>query len=82
MATFTTDTITTTVRRWFVPATEPWGAAAAEIGKAWAAAEHAYREHYGLDKDTPIADDALSFHVTDDAIVIRFTTEAEGEPTR
>ncbi|MEU9495449.1 hypothetical protein ACN6LF_001812 [[Kitasatospora] papulosa] len=75
MATYTTETITRTVRRWIVPAAEPWGAASAEIGKAWAAAEIAYREHYGLDKETPIADDALCFHVTDEAIVITFTTE-------
>jgi hypothetical protein len=79
MATFTTETVTTTVRRWIVPAAEPWGAAAAEIGKAWAVAERAYREHHELDKENPIADDALRFHVTDDEIVITFATE---EPTR
>jgi hypothetical protein len=68
MADFTTETIARQVRRWIVPAAEPWGAAAAEIGKAWAVAERAYRDHYEIP-------DALRFHVRDDEIVIEFVTE-------
>lgn len=76
MATFTSETVTRTIRRWIVPAAEPLGAAAAEIGKAWAAAEIAYREHHGMDPGQPLHDDALRFHVRDDEIVIEFATEA------
>ncbi|MFE5958931.1 hypothetical protein [Streptomyces rubiginosohelvolus] len=39
MATYTTETLTSTIRRWIVLAAEPWGATAEEIGKAWAGAE-------------------------------------------
>ena len=76
MAEFTTETVTRRIRRWIVPAAEPWGAAAAEIGKAWAAAEMAYREQHGIPKEQPLHDDALRFHVRDEEIVIEFTTEA------
>jgi hypothetical protein len=76
VADFTTETVTRTVRRWVVPAAEPWGAAAAEIGKAWAVAELAYREHFGIPKDQSLHDDALRFHVRDEEIVIEFQTEA------
>lgn len=79
MAEFTSEAITRTIRRWIVPATEPWGAAAAEIGKAWAAAEMTYREQHGLDPGQPLHDDALRFHTRDDQIVIEYTTE---EPTK
>lgn len=80
MATFTTETVTRTVRRWIVPAAEPWGADAAEIGKAWAVAEMAYREHHGIEPDRPLSDDALRFHASDDEIVISFETEAPNPP--
>lgn len=76
MADFTSETITRTVHRWIVLAAEPWGAAAAEIGKAWAVAERAYREHHGIPKEQPLHDDALRFHVRDEEIVISFETEA------
>jgi hypothetical protein len=76
MATYTSETVTRTIRRWIVPAAEPWGADAAEIGKAWAVAERAYREHHGIPKEQPLRDDALRFHVRDEAIVISFETEA------
>lgn len=76
MAEFTFETVTRTIRRWIVPAAEPWGAAAAEIGKAWAVAERAYREHHGIPDEQPLHDDALRFHVRDDEIVIEFATEA------
>ncbi|WP_052189870.1 hypothetical protein [Streptomyces sp. NRRL S-1824] len=79
MATFTARTITSTRREWIVPAAEPWGAPAAEVGKAWAVAELAYREQHSLPAEQALHDDALRFKVTDDAIVISFTTE---EPTR
>lgn len=75
MADFTTETVTRTIRRWIVPAAEPWGAAAAEIGKAWAVAERAYRDHHGIPDDRPLHDDALRFHVRDEAVVISFEYE-------
>lgn len=75
MADFTSETVTRTIRRWIVPATEPWGAPAAEIGKAWAVAERAYRDHHQVPNDQPIGDDALRFHTRDDEIVIEFHTE-------
>jgi len=75
MADFTTETVTRIIRRWIVPAAEPWGAAAAEIGKAWAVAERAYREHHEIPENQALHDDALRFHVRDEEIVIEFTTE-------
>ena len=75
MATYTTETITSSVRRWIVPAAEPWGAAAEEISKAWAAAAAACRAARGLDEDALLPGDALWFHVRDDQVVIEFTTE-------
>ena len=75
MADFTTETVTRTIHRWIIPAAEPWGAPAAEIGKAWAVAERAYREHHGIPDEQPLHDDALRFRVTDDEIVISFETE-------
>jgi hypothetical protein len=78
VATYTSRTVVTTRHEWIVPAADPWGAAAAEIGKAWAVAELAYREHHGIPKEQPLHDDALRFHVTDDEIVISFETEVPG----
>lgn len=77
MTTYTTRTITTTRREWAVPAGKPYGAAAAEIGKAWAVAERAYREQHDLGKDDFLPDNALVFTPGDDEIVINFTIEAE-----
>lgn len=82
MATHTRETVTTTVHRWIVPADGPYGAAAAEVGKAWREAERAYRKAYNLPQDDDLFDNALTFHPEDDAIVISFTTEAEGVPQR
>ncbi|MGW1039866.1 hypothetical protein [Streptomyces sp. NPDC002547] len=78
MASYTIETVTTTIRRWIIPAAEPWGAAAAEIGKAWAAADRAYREQNDLGQDASLPDNALTFHPGDDEIVISF--EIQGEP--
>ncbi|MFI1165599.1 hypothetical protein ACH4UM_18785 [Streptomyces sp. NPDC020801] len=75
MAEFTSETVTRTVHRWIVPAAEPWGAASAEINKAWAVAAAQYRAAYGIGDSASIAGDALRFHVRDEAIVIEFTTE-------
>jgi hypothetical protein len=72
---FTSETITRRIHRWIIPAAEPWGAAAAEIGKAWAVAERAYRQHFKIPDEQPLHDDALRFHVRDDQIVIEYTTE-------
>lgn len=78
MGEYTSETVTRTIRRWIIPAAEPWGATSEEIGKAWGAAQAAYREAYGVPVGTALPGDALRFHVTDDAIVIQFETE---EPT-
>ncbi|MCM2392682.1 hypothetical protein [Streptomyces albipurpureus] len=75
MADYTFETVTHSVYRWIIPAPEPWGAAAEEISKAWAVAVDAYRERYELASTEPIPGDALRFHVRDDAIVIKFSTE-------
>lgn len=40
------------------------------------AASIAYREAHGLPEGQQLWDDALRFHVTDEAIVISFTVEA------
>ncbi|MFB7285471.1 hypothetical protein [Actinacidiphila glaucinigra] len=81
MPSFSSQTITSTCHEWTVPASAPWGAAAADIGKAWTAAERAYRAEHGLDPETPLADNALAFRPTDDHIVISFTIESLSEPT-
>jgi hypothetical protein len=75
VADFTAETVTRTIRRWIVPAAGPWGAAAAEIGKAWAVAERAYRDHHGIPDEQPLRDDALRFFVRDEEIVISFEFE-------
>lgn len=82
MATYTSRVITSTRREWIVPASQPWGAPQAEVGKAWAAAELAYRSTSDISPEIPLHDDALRFHVTDDAVVISFTTEEPPPATR
>ena len=77
MTTYTSETVTCTFRRWIIPAAEPWGTAAAEVSKAWVAAELAYREQYDIPKDRALADNALRFHVRDAAVVIEFTVEGK-----
>jgi len=76
VATYSSETVTRTIRRWIVPAAEPWGACIGDINAACAVACRAYREAHGLPEGEPLADDALRFHVTDDEIVISFETEA------
>jgi len=76
VADYTSETITRTIRRWIIPAAEPWGAPAAEVRKAWAAAELDYRRHFGIPAEQPLHDDALRFHVTDEAVVIEWQEEA------
>lgn len=76
MATFTTETVTRTIHRWIVPAAEPWGACIGDINTACAVACRAYREAHGLPEGASLADDALRFKVTDEAIVISFETES------
>lgn len=75
MATFSHRRVTTTRHEWRVPAAEPWGAAAGEIGKAWAAAEAEYRHLNNIPQDAPLSDDSMWFHVADDEVVITFVTE-------
>lgn len=76
MATWTWRTVTSNRREWEVPAAEPWGACLGDIQSAVLAASVAYREAHGLPVDAVLSDDAMRFKVTDDAIVISFTTEA------
>ena len=77
MATWSHRTVTSTRKEWTVPAEQPWGAVLGDIQGAILAAAHAYREAHGLPKEQQLWDDALRFHVTDDAIVISFTVEKE-----
>lgn len=77
MAEYTSETVTRTIRRWIIPAAEPWGAAAEEISKAWAAAELDYRRHFGIPKEQLLHGDALRFHVRDEEIVIEWQEEAK-----
>lgn len=77
MATFSRRTITTVRQEFVVPADQAYGAASAEIGKAWAVAEREYRQHHGLRDEEPLTDDALTFRPGDDEIVISYQTRAE-----
>ncbi|MFE9853578.1 MULTISPECIES: hypothetical protein [Streptomyces] len=79
MPTFATETVTSTTRRWIVPAAEPIGAYVGDITAALRAAAVTYREVHGMPADELLADDSLTVHAQDDQIVIGFTTE---EPTR
>ena len=78
MPTHTSETITRTIRRWIIPAAEPWGACIGDISAASADACRVYREVHGLPVSEQLPDDALRFHNGDDEIVISFETE---EPT-
>lgn len=77
MATFTRRTVTTVRQEFAVPTEGAYGAAAAEIGKAWAVAERDYRQHYGMRDEESLADNAIVFRPGDDEIVISFETRAE-----
>lgn len=77
MATFTRRTITTVRQEFVVPAPPPYGAAAAELGKAWAVAERAYRQHHGLRDEEHLADDAITLRPGDDEIVLSYETRSE-----
>lgn len=78
MATFTTREVVTRHREWAVPCGQPWGAPAAEVAKAWTAAERAYRKAHSVPETEQLHDDALRFHVRDTQIVISFTVEEAG----
>jgi hypothetical protein len=80
VATYSTETVTRTIRRWIVPAAEPWGACIGDINAACADACRAYREAHELTEGQTLADDALRFHVRDEEIVIEFQTEARAVP--
>jgi hypothetical protein len=74
MASYSRRTLTVTREEFTVPA-GPHGAPAAEIAKAWNAAERMYRNAHGLAEDAALADNALVFRPGDDEIVISFETE-------
>jgi hypothetical protein len=76
VATYTSETVIRTIRRWIVPAAEPWGACIGDVNAAAAVACRAYREAHGLAPDAVMPDDALRFHPRDDVIVIEFETES------
>ncbi|MEU3613452.1 hypothetical protein ABZ725_14210 [Streptomyces sp. NPDC006872] len=81
MTTYTSETVTRTIRRWIIPAAQPWGACIGDINAATVAACRAYRETCGLPEDAALPDNALRFHVADDAIVISFETDTPvGQP--
>jgi hypothetical protein len=80
VATYTSETVTRTIRRWIVPAARPWGACIGEINAAAAVACRAYREMHGLAEGARIPDDALRFHPRDDVIVIEFWVEEPRKP--
>ncbi|MFC9268990.1 hypothetical protein ACFTXJ_14605 [Streptomyces zhihengii] len=75
MATYSSRIVTSARHEWTVPAAEPFGAAAAEIAKAWTAADRAYREVHGLPLEGALPDNAISFQPGDDEIVLSFTSE-------
>lgn len=73
MATYHTETVTITCRRWIVP-TGDRGAPADEVSKAWAAAAAGYRAACGLPDDANVTP-ALIIRSTDDAVIIEWTIE-------
>jgi len=75
MAAWSHRTVTSTREEWEVPAAAPWGACLGDIQSALLAASNAYRAAHGLPEDHQLWDDVLRLHVTDDSIVISFTTE-------
>jgi hypothetical protein len=79
MADYTSETLTLKIRRWKIPAAEPWGANAAEVSKAGAGAELAYREYHKIPKDQGIPDNALRFLPGDDEIIIEFRYETKDQ---
>jgi hypothetical protein len=74
MASYSRRTISVTREEFTVPV-GPHGAPAAEIAKAWSAAERMYRNSRGLAEDAALADNAIVFRPGDDEIVISFETE-------
>lgn len=75
MATFIAMETVKRVIQYTVPAPLNVGAASAEIGKAWAAAERHYRSVYHIPDDKALADNALNFFVGDDQVIIQFEVE-------
>lgn len=75
MPSWTWRSVTVTRREWEVPAAQPWGACLGDIQSAILAASVAYRKAHGLPAEAQLSDDALRFHVTDEAIRVSFTTE-------
>jgi hypothetical protein len=75
VSTHTSETITRTIRRWIIPAAEPWGACIGDISAASADACRVHREVRGLAAGAQLPDDALRFHIGDNEIVISFETE-------
>lgn len=59
-----------------VPAKPPFGAAAAEVAKAWAVADRDYRKERGIPESDSIPDNAISFTPGDDEIVISYETRS------
>lgn len=79
MATYTTESVDLRIRRWIVPAAEPWGAAAGKIREAWEAAELDYRRHHGIPQKQALPDDALRFRIRGGEIVISYESEQPTE---
>ncbi|MYR30539.1 MULTISPECIES: hypothetical protein [unclassified Streptomyces] len=75
MADFTTRTTQVTHHDWLIPTSGSNGAPDLKVTATLAAAELAYRAANNLGPDALIRYGALTFHVEDDQLVIRFTTE-------
>lgn len=75
MAVFSSRKVTVTRHEWTVPVNTN----AAELGKAWSAAAHAYRTYNALPEGYELSDDALWVTSDGEEIVIYFTTESAGE---
>jgi hypothetical protein len=72
---FTERVITVTRREYAVPVDPTYGALHAAVGKAWRAAERAYRETAGMPENGALADNAIAFWPGETEIVISYETD-------
>jgi hypothetical protein len=72
---FTERAFTATRREYAVPVDPAYGALHAAVGKAWRAAERAYRETAGLPENGPLPDNAIAFWPGETEIVISYETD-------
>lgn len=77
MSSYTQRTITTVRTEFCVPAPPPFGANSAEMGKAWTAADRAYRQANSLPAEVSLPDNAITFRPGDDEVILSFETRSE-----